>query len=355
LQDFHYSAKQIFWTDSAEKKIYRSKINDGKMARKVVVNGDIGSSDGIAVDWVYNNLYWVNGVRRTISVTNFDGEFHADVIDENLDKPRSIAVHPKKGWLFWSDLGPESRIERSGMDGSDRSVLAKDNVIWPNGITLDLVLERIYWIDAKLHIIGSVGFDGSRPHILSQHSAFLYHPFSVSVFEDWVYWTEWGKNSSSILRTNKFGGSEVKQITNAQQHMKPMAVKAYHQFLQPSSPNLCLTRSNPCSHLCVPVPHILHMAGKSNQSLFRSENLPLTKCLCPSDHILLDNNSTCRHRDWNTTKIEQSQKLVKVKVLEEVLQEEIKELKLVREQENLYTGLLVGAAAGISVLLTLVS
>jgi len=42
------------------------------------------------------------------------------------------------------------------------------------------------------------------------------------------------------------------------------------------------------------------------------------------------------------------------KVLEEVLQEEIKELKLVREQEHLYTGLLVGAAAGISVLLTLI-
>eukprot|EP00090_Calanus_glacialis_P045256 TRINITY_DN8275_c0_g1_i1.p1 TRINITY_DN8275_c0_g1~~TRINITY_DN8275_c0_g1_i1.p1 ORF type:complete len:231 (-),score=55.21 TRINITY_DN8275_c0_g1_i1:405-1013(-) len=133
-----------------------------------------------------------------------------------------------------------------------------------------------------------------------------------------------------------------------------MAVKAYHQFLQPSSPNLCLTRSIPCSHLCIPVPHILHMAGNSNQSSFRNENLALTKCLCPSDHILLDNNSTCRHSDWNTTKIEQSEKLVEVKVLEEVLQEEIKELKLVREQENLYTGLLVGAAAGISVLLTLI-
>merc|ERR1712106_99722 len=75
-------------------------------------------------------------------------------------------------------------------------------------------------------------------------------------------------------------------------------------------------------------------------------------CLCPSDLILLEDSATCRHRDWNITKQEHSEKLV---VLEEVLQEEIKELKLVREQENLYTGLLVGAAAGISVLLTLIS
>jgi len=352
--DFHYGAKQIFWTDSAEKRIYRSKMNSGKLGRKVIVDGNIGPSDGIAVDWVYNNLYWVNGIRNTISVTNFDGEFSVDVIDEDLEKPRSVAVHPKKGLLFWSDWGFESRIEKSGMDGSNRIVLAKENVIWPNGISLDLVLERIYWIDAKLHIIGSVGFDGSRPHILSQQTAFLHHPFSVSVFEDWVFWTEWGQNGSSIFKANKFDGSQLKKITNAQQHNKPMAVKAFHQFIQPSSTNLCLTRPVPCSHICVPVPRITHQAYNNSQPADNSENFPLTSCLCPSDHVLLENNSTCRHKDWNATKSLQSEKLEDVKVLEEVLQEEIKELKLVREEENLYTGLLVGAAAAIFVLITLI-
>jgi len=348
--DYHYNAKQIFWTDSAEKAVYRAKLNSGGV-RKVVVSGNIGTTDGIAVDWVYNNLYWVNGVKRTISVTNFDGEYHADVIDNNLEKPRSVAVYPKKGFLFWSDLGDQPRIERSGMDGSNRIVLAEDNVIWPNGVTLDLVLERLYWIDAKLHIIGSVGLDGSQPRILSHQSAYLYHPFSVSVFEDWVYWTEWGKNGSSIFRANKFDLSEVRKVTNAKQHSKPMAVKAYHQFLQPSSTNLCLTRSIPCSHICVPVPPTLHMAGNNTRT---SENIELTKCLCPSDFVLLENNATCRHREWNVSLVGQGDKVGEGKVLEEVLQEEIKELKLVREQEHLYTGLLVGAAAGISVLLTLI-
>jgi len=350
LVDYHYNAKQIFWTDSAEKAVYRAKLNsDG--ARKVVLSGNIGTTDGIAVDWVYNNLYWVDGVRRAISVTNFDGESHADVVDTDLEKPRSVAVYPKKGFLFWSDLGSVSRIERSGMDGSSRVVVVEEGVVWPNSITLDLVLERLYWVDAKLHIIGSVGLDGSQPRILSEQAAYLYHPFSVSVFEDWVYWTEWGKNGSSIFRANKFDGSEVRQITNAQQHTKPMAVKAYHQFLQPSSTNLCLARPTPCSHICVPVPYTLHMAGNKTS---KSENIDHTKCLCPRDFMLLENNATCRPRSWNVSMVGHSEDMGEVTVLEEVLQEEIKELKLVREQEHLYTGLLVGAAAGISVLLTLI-
>lgn len=346
--DYHYGAKQVFWSDSAEKSVYRAKLGG---ARKVVVSGNIGTTDGIAVDWVYNNLYWVNGVKRAICVTNFDGKFHADVVDTDIEKPRSVAVYPKKALLFWSDLGSQPRIERSGMDGSHRTVLVEENVIWPNGITLDLVLERIYWIDAKLHIIGSAGLDGSDSRILSQHTAHLYHPFSISVFEDWVYWSEWGKNASSIFRANKFDGSEVQQITSAQHHAKPMAVRVYHQFLQPSSSNLCLARSVPCSHLCVPVPQSLHMASNTTT---RAENQAQTVCLCPSHFMLLEDNATCVHRDGNMTGVEHSKQVGEVTVLEEVLQEEIKELKLVKDQEHLYTGLLVGAAAGISVLLSLI-
>jgi len=349
--DFHYLAQQIFWTDSAEKRIYRSKLNDNG-GKKVVIEGDIGNSDSFAIDWVYNNLFWVNSIRKTISVTKFEGDIIVDIINEDLDIPRSVAVYPKKGLLFWSDLGTTPRIERSGMDGSDRSVLAKDNVIWPNGIALDLVLERLYWIDAKLHVIGSVGIDGSNPNILSQHSSSLYHPFSISIFEDWVYWTEWAKNGSSIYRANKFDGSQVNQVSNAPQHQKPMTVKVYHQFLQKSSNNLCALRKSPCSHICVPVAQKV-----KNDANHSSEHMPLTKCLCPPEHVLLQDDSTCRHKHWNVTKTiteGHTSEVVKKESLEEFLQDEIKELKLVREQENLYTGLLVGAAAGIGVLLTLI-
>ena len=203
----------MFWTDSVDKGIFRAEINKKDSDRKVVVGGKMGASDGIAVDWVYDNIYWTNGIRQTISVTNVDGSHIVDVVDEGLEKPRSLAVFPMGGWLFWSDWGNIPKIEKSGMDGTEREVLATDNVMWPNGISLDLVTERIYWVDAKLHIIASVKFDGSHPLIITEQSSALHHPFSVSVLEDWVYWTEWVQNGSSIFRANKYNGTDLKKLT----------------------------------------------------------------------------------------------------------------------------------------------
>ena len=48
------------------------------------------------------------------------------------------------------------------MDGSHRATIISESVRWPNGITLDLVMERIYWIDAKLNLVGSADLDGAN-------------------------------------------------------------------------------------------------------------------------------------------------------------------------------------------------
>ena len=278
--DFHYEARQVFWIDSIEKRVYRSGMLEGKGEkqgmRRLLVEGSVGKTDGIAVDWVYNNLYWTDSGRQTISMTNYNGEWTADVITENLEKPRSIAVHPKKGWLFWTDYGDRPRIEKAGMDGSSRLELVTENVMWPNSITLDLVQERLYWVDAKLHLIGSVGLDGSRPNIISEPQSALHHPVSVSVLEDWVYWTEWNQNGSVVYKANKFDGSELAKVTEASLHLKPMSLAVWHAYRQPPMASLCKRRSPSCSHLCAPRPRMLQKAG-----LRQSGRIQATSCLCP--------------------------------------------------------------------------
>ena len=66
----------------------------------------------------------------------------------------------RKKLLFF--IGEHPKIERAGMDGSHRSAIVTESVRWPNGLTLDLVLDRIYWIDAKLNLIGSADLDGAN-------------------------------------------------------------------------------------------------------------------------------------------------------------------------------------------------
>lgn len=39
---------------------------------------------------------------------------------EKLGAPRSIAIYPIEGWMFWTDWGFNAKIERAGMDGTHR-------------------------------------------------------------------------------------------------------------------------------------------------------------------------------------------------------------------------------------------
>ena len=97
------------------------------------------------------------------------------------------------------------------MDGSHRQVLLKEKVRWPNGLTVDLVLDKLYWVDAKLSTIGSSNLDGSDSRTILLSNQHLRHPFSISVFSDMMYWTEW--DTHAIYQANKFTGDNITALT----------------------------------------------------------------------------------------------------------------------------------------------
>ncbi len=45
------------------------------------------ASDGLAIDWVYNHVYWTDSATKTISVAELDGKM----------RKRSINVNPLDG------------------------------------------------------------------------------------------------------------------------------------------------------------------------------------------------------------------------------------------------------------------
>lgn len=60
------------------------------------------------------------------------------------------------------------RIERASMSGTNRRVIVTiDGIGWPNGLTLDYIARRVYWIDAKSDSIHTVLYDGTRPEMVS--------------------------------------------------------------------------------------------------------------------------------------------------------------------------------------------
>lgn len=150
--DYVFRTGMIFWSDVSEQKIYKAPIDEGN-DRSVVVKDQLITSDGLAVDWIYNHIYYSDTKKCTIEVTNFDGTMGRALIKDDLEIPRSISLDPLNGWMYWTDWGSSPRIERAGMDGTHRKTIINTNIKWPNGLTLDLVRQRIYWVSCLIFII----------------------------------------------------------------------------------------------------------------------------------------------------------------------------------------------------------
>ena len=53
--------------------------------------------DDIAVDWVANNVYWVDAVWSRIEVADLNGMYRAELIRVGANtNPRGIAVDPER-------------------------------------------------------------------------------------------------------------------------------------------------------------------------------------------------------------------------------------------------------------------
>ncbi|XP_017755666.1 PREDICTED: very low-density lipoprotein receptor-like isoform X1 [Eufriesea mexicana] len=275
--DFVFRTGMIFWSDSSEKKIYKAPIDEGN-ERTVVINDGLTRSDGLAVDWIYNHIYWTDSKKSTIELANFEGNMRKTLIQDRMQEPRAIALNPLEGWMFWTDWSDEAHIEKAGMDGSHRTVIVDNGVQWPNGLTLDLIGKKVYWVDAKLNMIGSCNYDGSGVRRVLFSPKVLRHPFSITTFEDYVYWTDWDKEA--IFKANKFNGQSVEAVTSLRTLKYPMVVHVYHPYRQPDGMNQCQAVNGHCSHLCLPAPRI-------------NSKSPLLSCACPDGLRLLPDGLMC--------------------------------------------------------------
>lgn len=270
---------QILWTDVIDDKIYKgSLIGDSISNVEPVIHSGLSTAEGLATDWIGLNLYWVDSNLDQIEVAKITGEYRRTLIAGKMDSPRAIALDARDGLLFWTDWDEsEPRIERCSMAGDYRVTIKKVyevNGAWPNGLTLDYVNRRVYWIDARSDSIHSTDYDGADHHLIIHDQETLSHPFGISLYENHVYWTDWRTNS--VLRANKFNGSDIAVIQRTQ--TQPFGIQILHSSRQPTDGvNPCGDHdyNGGCSHLC------LLSVDKTY------------KCECPHIMRLSDDNRTC--------------------------------------------------------------
>ena len=266
----------LFWSDWGDDKIYSGLLSADQTSLsniKTVLHSGLTTTEGLAVDYVGGNLYWIQSSLDQIEVAKINGSFRQTLVAGSMSRPRGLALDPREAVMFWTDwdsAGP--RIESCAMDGRPSSRVTVFRVAsyggaWPNGLTVDYQAVRLYWTDARSDSIHSSRYDGSDHHEIIRGDSHLSHPFSVAVFESHIFWTDW--RSSSLLRANKWNGSDVRVIERT--ISKPYGIKIVHPSLQPRAraKHPCETDNGGCSHLCLLAtnssrscgcPHIMQLA-----------------------------------------------------------------------------------------------
>ncbi|XP_069974716.1 sortilin-related receptor isoform X2 [Penaeus vannamei] len=293
--DFDMKNNCIYWSDINESNLGIKRLCfDGHSDVEVLVDKDLQSVEGLALDWISNNLYFVDGELKSVEVIRTDihnyGRMRRSLLtDKDLDNPRGIAVHPLRGYLYitdWSETNP--KVVRTYLDGTNWKVLFDHTVVgWPNGITIDFQTERIFFADAKLDYIASADLDGQSIRKIISDSDKVIQPFAVGVYKSLLFWDDWQVHQ--VLQADKNFGWGISTVGNMSRSGL-VDLKVFGHWSQQGS-NAC-TNNTECPYLCMGRPNN-QFACLCPQGMKITRNGLIETCACPDGSPILS-DGTCK-------------------------------------------------------------
>lgn len=97
----------------------------------------------------YSNIYWTNAnfLRPTIERSRLDGTDRTTIIDTDIQNPIGISIDYEKQRIYWADRGEgiDFRIESANLNGKERQIVFEGTHIRPFAVAVDAY--AIYWTD----------------------------------------------------------------------------------------------------------------------------------------------------------------------------------------------------------------
>ena len=209
---FDYGDRKLFWTDRLAHAAFSADIkDDGEIEhiRKLDLKSLVYPRN-LAVDWITNNLYIVESGSRRIDISTYNGERRTVLLADGLTLPLDIALDPLHGDMFFSN---QFKLEAAAMDGTRRRVLVDTHTHQVSGVTVDIPGKRVYWVDPKVDRVETVDYDGNDRRIVATGMIQVPHPFGLTIFDQYLYWTDWTRlgvnlNIGFLRKMKNFIGCE---------------------------------------------------------------------------------------------------------------------------------------------------
>jgi low-density lipoprotein receptor-related protein 1 (alpha-2-macroglobulin receptor) len=255
---YDFDSQIIYYSDLRLNAIYSCTF-EGKNFTKLIDKQH--SVEGIAFNAQDNRLYWTLNTDAEIRTIDMRLFRNGTIVNENIeksiqtilklkkgiDKLRAIVVEPCLSMLYFSNWNSrDPAISRIYSTGYGRENLITRDIFMPNALTLDLSDKKIFWADARLDKIERCDYDGRNRVILAQSAP--KHPFSIGVFGDFIYWTDWLLHG--VIRANKYSGNDVSFLKNDVE--KPMGLFIAHESMKNCTNAACASFNGGCEDTCLP-------------------------------------------------------------------------------------------------------
>ncbi|VDL86713.1 unnamed protein product, partial [Nippostrongylus brasiliensis] len=148
--DVDLTEKKAYMVDQGKLRLLRvdlEEMDNPVTSYETVLRHNIFGIEGFAIDWVGRKIYMLNRQEKSIRVCELDGRFCRTLIRDRISQPKAIAIHPGKGYLFFTEWSLQPYIGRMALDGSPELAdpivkLAENDLGWPNALTIDYYSNR---------------------------------------------------------------------------------------------------------------------------------------------------------------------------------------------------------------------
>ncbi|CAL1525893.1 unnamed protein product [Lymnaea stagnalis] len=194
--DYDPVEERLYFAEGVFNQIISTRF-DGSDIRNVLDSTLTSRGENLRLDPVNRKLFIV--IDALVSV-NLDGTGYKRLITTDIDGLRGLAVHPATQTVFFSNVGNPPKLESSHYDGSNRTVLVRTNISYPQTIAIDYTTNTLYYADTQLGTIVSMDLHGNGRKVIYQDSST--HIYCIDVFGDFIYFTDWTKKTPMRVHLN---------------------------------------------------------------------------------------------------------------------------------------------------------
>ncbi|CAD5125848.1 DgyrCDS14047 [Dimorphilus gyrociliatus] len=258
---FHFYEHDVYWASLSKNDkstIYKRYVstNSSSSERKktVVLDEDLGTIEGLAVDWMANNIYWTDSEKNRIEVAKTDGTLRKVLIHRRIFDPKDIVLDLDDGYMYWINWYGRPNIEKTAMDGSTRKVLVEDDNFMPR--SLAIWSRKLYWTEMNSNSIKSIGVDGNGKKSILQTAE---TPYALDVIGSQVLWSQVSTSKNEVYKcTLMANGTDVRcyqshLIYETKRQITSLRIFS-HLPQMPTDKSACNSKRGNCSHLCLIAP-----------------------------------------------------------------------------------------------------